>query len=286
MQAESRALRRGRLLSIAGAALLSFSGLGCAAAQDAGNHSATEQGEHFLPSDDPVAEVNTLLSRAAQEHRLALIVLGANWCHDSRALASRLQEAPLGAVAAKHYATLFVDVGYLEHGKDVMNRFDLPVFYATPTVLIIDPSSGQLVNADDRHQWGAAYSIGMEASVEYFERMANRAPVTEDPAEGSELQGLLDAIRAYEDTLAERVEQGYARVGPMLRAYKEGGEVPDSFDDDWQEVSEFRNAIPAAIEALRAKASRRVAAGERGIRLEFPEIPPFSWQESPPVIDG
>ena len=52
MQAESRALRRGRLLSIAGAALLSFSGLGCAAAQDAGNHSATEQGERFLPSDN------------------------------------------------------------------------------------------------------------------------------------------------------------------------------------------------------------------------------------------
>jgi hypothetical protein len=272
---------RGLSRSIAAAVLLGLLAA-CAAVESRDQEELTpaDRGELFLPSADPVADVGRGLDSARENDRLALIVLGGNWCHDSRALAARLRQPPLRGVVEQHYETVFVDVGYLDQGKAVMHHFGLPVYYATPTVLIVDPVSGRLVNRGNRHQWGAAHGISMDDSVAYFEAMAAGVSATGPVAEPEQIRRLLEQIDAYERRLAEHTEQGYARVGPMLRAYKEGLDVPDSFDADWQEVSEFRNAIPALIEALRAEARQRVAAGEEGIELSWSPIAPYSWQRA------
>lgn len=238
---------------------------------------AEDKGELYLPSEDAMADVDGALARAAASQRLALIVLGANWCHDSRALAARLHQEPLAGLVANHYETLLVDVGFLEHGQNIVQRFGSPIYYATPTVLIVDPDSEELVNAGDRHQWGNAFSISMEDSVAYFERMAEASRGRGDRATGGELERLHHEIDAFEQRMARRVEEGYAVVGPMLRAYKAGQE-DEQFDARWNEVSQFRLAIPGTVGKLRQEAARRVAVGEQAIELEYPDFPPFSWQ--------
>jgi hypothetical protein len=45
-----------------------------------------------------------------------------------------------------------------------VQQFGVAHFYATPTVLIIDPSSGALVDDEDRHIWADAYSIDMAST--------------------------------------------------------------------------------------------------------------------------
>ena len=127
------------------------------------------------------ADVQQALARADDGGRLALVVLGANWCHDSRALASRLNRPPLAALIQQEYELVFVDVGFLDKGREVVQQFGVPQFYATPTLLIIDPSSGTLINDEDRHMWANAYSIDMPSSVQYFEKWATTEPVP-DPA--------------------------------------------------------------------------------------------------------
>ncbi len=162
-----------------------------------------------------------------------------------------------------------------------MQRFGEPIYYATPTVLIFDPDSGQVVNDGDRHQWSDAYRIGMPESVRYFEHWAEAAPPA-DPAQGSiELQRLYAEVDALEWRLAERVVAGYGVVGPMLEAYKSGNE-PEQFEARWNELRDFRIAIPGELDALRQEARRRVGAGERNIRLQWPEHPPLSWEATRP----
>jgi hypothetical protein len=234
----------------------------------------------YPPSENAMAEVDAALMRADAAGRLALIVLGADWCHDSRALAERLQTEPLAGLIAQHYETVLVDVGYLERGQDIVRRFGVPVYYATPTVLIVEPATGHLVNAGDRHQWGAAASIGMPETVGYFTQMASQRPGPQEPA-GEALAHLYAEIAAYERDLAGRVSEGYAVVGPMLRAYKEG-QAPEEFEDIWNELSEFRNAIPGVVENLRREARRRVAEGETNIPLSYPEFATFSWDAPGP----
>jgi len=236
-------------------------------------------GHLFQPSADPLADVQQALGRAADGDRRALVVLGANWCHDSRALASRLHRSPLAEVIQQHYELVFVDVGFYEKGRSVTQQFGVAHYYATPTVLIIDPLSGQLVNDEDRDIWGNAFRIDMSSSVQYFEKWATNDPAASPAADSVQLQQLYGEIDQFEQQLAERVAAGYAVVGPMLEAYK-AGKAPEEFDASWDELSDFRNAIPGDIRKLRDEAQRRVSAGEKDIQLQFPEYPLRSWENN------
>ncbi len=252
-------------------------------AMGAANASSTgdSSGELFFPSDDPVAELEQTRQSARANDRLVLVIMGANWCHDSRALASRIYQQPLRPIIESHYETLFVDVGYLDQGSEVIKALGPPVYYATPAVVIVDPGSVNLVNADNRHQWGIAGAISMEDSVAYFRLMASAGPgaLENKAAEGQELRKLLNEIDAFEQTQALRLYAAYRVIGPMLRAYKEGN-PPDGFDDYWNEVRVFRLQVPMDVDELRREARNRTAAGEQNIQLNYPQYAAFSWETS------
>jgi len=135
-----------RLLRIVTLVICSGLVVACASAAE-----TDSDGRLLEPSADPLADVQQALGRADDGDRLALVVLGANWCHDSRALASRLHRSPLAEVIQQHYEVVFVDVGFLDKGRAVTQQFGVAHFYATPTVLIIDPSNRALVNDEVRH---------------------------------------------------------------------------------------------------------------------------------------
>jgi hypothetical protein len=236
-----------------------------------------KSGEKYLPGDS-LANIASAMDRARQNNTLVLVIMGANWCHDSRALASRVGTLPLSEFVSDNYETVFVDVGYLDKGKDVITSLGIPVYYATPTVLIIDPVSGQLVNADNRHQWGSAASISMDDSLAYFQQIAStdldslRSKI--EPSQ--ELQHLLTDIDAFEQLQADRLYLAYEVLAPMLDAYKNGDK--DQFSEDtWAEIRQFRSKVPLDVDALRKQARQRVAAGETNIKLDYPSYPAFSW---------
>ena len=265
-----------RLLLIVTLVICSGLVVGCASAAE-----TDPDGRLFQPSPDSLAEVQQALDRAEDGDRLALVVLGANWCHDSRALASRLHTPPLAALIQQHYELVFVDVGFLDKGRAVLQQFDVAHFYATPTVLIIDPSSRALVNDEDRHIWGNAYNIDMSSSVRYFEKWAMSDSVADSvtfsAADSAQLRQLYAEIDQFEQQLAERVAAGYAVVGPMLEA-RVAGNSPEEFDASWDELRDFRTAIPGGIHELRDEARRRVSEGEEDIELVFSEYPLLSWE--------
>lgn len=240
--------------------------------------SAAKPGELYLPAGDAMAELTTALDAARESNRLLLVMMGANWCHDSRALAARVYEEPLSTTINEHYETLFVDVGYLEKGRAVITSLGSPVYYATPTVLIVDPVSGQVINASNRHQWANAASISMEESLEYFQQFANTdlTSLQNEQAVNADLQQLLLEIEAFEQMQADRLYQAYAVLAPMLRAYKAGDKEAFS-EETWNEVRDFRYRIPADVETLQSEARQRAAAGETDIKLNYPVYPAFSW---------
>lgn len=240
--------------------------------------SPVKSGKLYLPSDDPMADLAASFDTARDSKRLLLVVMGANWCHDSRALASRLFQEPLGTVIDEHFELLFVDVGYLEKGKEVITSLGSPIYYATPTVLIVDPVSGKVINALNRHQWAEAATVSMEESVSYFQLFADTdlTALRNEGETDANLQALTTEIDAFEQLQADRLYQAYSILGPMLHAYKEGDK--DAFSEDtWDEVRDYRYQVSADIEALRVEANERVVAGETDIQLNYPVYPAFSW---------
>ena len=239
-----------------------------------------EPGNLFIPSEDSMADLKAGFETAQKNNKLALVVMGANWCHDSRALAARLYKEPLSTVIKAHYEIIFIDVGYLEKGKDIISSLGIPVYYATPTVLIVDPASRQVLNADNRNQWGNAYNISMQDSVDYFTEFseAGDGSLQSDDELNENLQKLFADIAAFEEGQAARLYEAYAVLTPMLEAYKAGDDKAFS-EKIWNEVRDYRFKVSEDVVALRAEARERVADGETDIHMNYPEYKSFSWDK-------
>lgn len=110
----------------------------------------------FAERADAMAEVERALARSAVSGKRLLLVLGANWCHDSRALAGWLETPRFAALVAAHYEVVFVDVGSPQTGEgrnlDIARRFGLAEMTGTPALLVLTPE-GRAVNLATAASW-------------------------------------------------------------------------------------------------------------------------------------
>jgi thiol-disulfide isomerase/thioredoxin len=121
----------------------------------------------FDPKADAKAEVDAALVRAKTGNRMALIVMGANWCHDSRALAGWFAQPRFAAMIVSRYELVYVDVGYKDRNIDIARRFGLKSIKGTPTVMIVN-GNGKLLNKKDSPTWRNAASRSEQAIYKAF----------------------------------------------------------------------------------------------------------------------
>jgi thiol-disulfide isomerase/thioredoxin len=133
---------------------------GCATTPDLPAH---PEARSYSASADATADVEAALARAAASGKRVLLVLGANWCHDSRALAGWLESPRFQALA---YEVVFVDVGIPQTGEgrnlDIAERFGLAELTGTPALLVLTPE-GKAVNLDTAASWRNAASRSEDA---------------------------------------------------------------------------------------------------------------------------
>ncbi len=127
----------------------------------------------FEPGRNAMMDVDIALQAAKISRRNVLLVLGANWCHDSRGLAAQFQEGELQEVIAEGYELVWVDTGYRDRNLDVAARFGVMELYGTPTVLIVSPE-GALLNRESVHDWRTAASTPYDQTLSYFRRYAGK----------------------------------------------------------------------------------------------------------------
>ncbi len=121
----------------------------------------------FDPKANGKAEVEAALSRAKATNRFAIIVLGANWCHDSRVLAGWFATPRFAGMIAARYELVYVDVGYRDRNLDIAKRFGFKALKGTPTVLIVN-GNGKLLNKKDAPRWRNAASRSEDAIYRAF----------------------------------------------------------------------------------------------------------------------
>jgi hypothetical protein len=100
--------------------------------------------------------VDAALARAAENKRNVLIVLGANWCHDSRAFAGWTQSERIGALIEERFELVFINVGMPQtddgHNAHIMRRFGFEKQEGTPLV-IMTSFDGIVLNAETAQSW-------------------------------------------------------------------------------------------------------------------------------------
>ncbi|WP_066531453.1 thioredoxin family protein [Erythrobacter sp. CCH5-A1] len=120
----------------------------------------------YAEKADAMADVEGALARSAVSGKRVLLVLGANWCHDSRALAGWLETPRFAALVAARYELVFVDVGMPQTGEgrnlDIAARFGLADMKNTPALLVLTPD-GRAVNLESARSWRDAASRSEDA---------------------------------------------------------------------------------------------------------------------------
>ncbi|THD35656.1 MAG: thioredoxin family protein [Sphingomonas sp.] len=125
------------------------------------------QAKPFGHPDRAQRDVAAALTRAAREGHRVILVFGANWCHDSRALAGWFATPRFRDMLAPRYEVVWIDVGKKDKNLDLARRFGLDGIAGTPTVLIVD-AAGKALNLADAPGWRNASTRTSDAIFDYF----------------------------------------------------------------------------------------------------------------------
>ena len=224
----------------------------------------------YQPSVDPMQDVQLGLNTAKAQNKLLLVVMGAQWCHDSRTFAENLKHQRLSKILSKQYHIVFIDVAYYNDLRAITQRFEQAHYYATPTIMIIDPQTERLVNASDMHIWGAADSIALADYIAYFEGYANNPLPAYYPIPAKHAA----SIMAFEQEHSARLMQAYNFLVPGMKAEDKTGEANEAFYQHWGEVRQYRASLQKDIQVLRTQAIEQA-----NLPLTLPTYPAFSWEE-------
>jgi hypothetical protein len=226
--------------------------------------------EHPVPFDenfDAMSVVEDALVQARDEDKRVLLILGANWCHDSRGLAHHFEDAEIAALLEQNY------VGWRDQNHAVMNRFGVAAIYGTPTVFIIDPDTEALLNHSERSAWTSAASSSTEAVRSYFERWSTAHPAMGGVAESSLIfQSMMIEIDLFEEEESRRLAAAYLDIGRWRSL--EGDAQPDNFSALSREVDRWRGGMSGRVADLRSQARTLIVdalleiAGEGAITVE------------------
>jgi len=108
-------------------------------------------------------------SRAGQPSKNIILVFGANWCKDCRALAEQMLKDELAALVVKNFVVVKIDVGRMDKNLDVASRYGVPVENGIPALAVLD-SKGKLLFAQDQGQFADARHMSYENIKVFFEQ--------------------------------------------------------------------------------------------------------------------
>jgi thioredoxin-like negative regulator of GroEL len=121
----------------------------------------------YDPMRNASADVDSALVRAKVSNKRVVVVMGANWCHDSRSLAGWFETPRFKAMLAAKYELVYVDVGQKDRNIDIVRRFGIRSIKGTPTVMILS-AQGALLNRKDAPGWRNAASRKADDIYRYF----------------------------------------------------------------------------------------------------------------------
>jgi thiol-disulfide isomerase/thioredoxin len=133
----------------------------------------------FYPKEADAAQVlEAALVETRAADKLAVVVFGADWCHDSQALARVLTSEAFKAEFASRYSVTFIDVGIPQVGQgrnlQLAERFGIKRVKGTPTMVVISPAGKRLNSSADAASWRNADSR-VEADIfAWFRRIATK----------------------------------------------------------------------------------------------------------------
>jgi len=128
----------------------------------------------YNPSADAKAEIHAALEQAAPAKQPVLLIFGANWCEDCRALDKALHTGRNAELMAKEFKVVKVDVGNFDHNLDVAGAYGNPIKKGIPAAVIVSPDN-QVLYATRGGELADARRMSDDGVYEFFRKAADGA---------------------------------------------------------------------------------------------------------------
>ncbi len=133
---------------------------------------ADPEARPFVEAANAMMDIDIALATAVANGDKVIVIMGGNWCHDSRSLAGWLATPRFAKMLNEQYQVVYVDIGTPQTGKgrnlDIAKRFGINKVKGTPLVMILS-ADGKLLNSKkDAASWRNADSRSEQAVFDYF----------------------------------------------------------------------------------------------------------------------
>jgi len=116
---------------------------------------------------DAHQQITAAVAEASKAHRNVILVFGANWCPDCRALDAQMHKGDLAALIATSYEVVKIDIGRYDKNQDIAEKYHVPLKHGIPALAALDPG-GKLLYAMDQGQFADARHMSYESIKEFF----------------------------------------------------------------------------------------------------------------------
>ncbi|HEX4508888.1 MAG TPA: thioredoxin family protein [Burkholderiaceae bacterium] len=130
---------------------------------------ATAASGPYDPSADAKAEIQSAMTQAATAKEPVLLIFGANWCADCRALDKSLKTARNAELISQQFKVVKVDVGNFDHNLDVAAKYGDPIKKGIPAAVIVSPA-GQVIYATKGGELADARRMSDDGVYEFFRK--------------------------------------------------------------------------------------------------------------------
>lgn len=127
-----------------------------------------------LPYDERAnarSDLQAALTQAKSKNKLILIVFGANWCPDCRALANQMAKGKLAERVAERFIVVKIDVGNWDKNLDVVYEYGNPIKKGIPAIAVL-ASDGKLLQSTKAGELASARSMGENSILLVFDKIS------------------------------------------------------------------------------------------------------------------
>jgi thioredoxin 1 len=118
------------------------------------------------------SDVQQALSLAVAQEKKVLVIFGANWCKDCRALDSALKSKDNAALMSLEFLVVKVDVGNFDRNLDISNQYGNPIKGGIPAVVILSPAN-QVLYSSRAGELANARRMSKSGIYEFFKNAAS-----------------------------------------------------------------------------------------------------------------
>ena len=120
---------------------------------------------------DARSVIKAALAVARDSKTQVLVIFGANWCSDCKALDTSFKSGTTALLIEKSFKVVKVNVGRVDHNVDIAETYGVPLKQGIPAIAVLNPD-GKVVFATQAGELADAYKMGDKGIHDFFAKLA------------------------------------------------------------------------------------------------------------------